>query len=126
MTNPLARVAMANIARKSNLVDSSGNSDYLKKTTNKVREATFKSLDRVADEIRGYKKETQVNANTSIKSKPSTVNSINKNNLSLKELELLSATIKGEVKINTSTNISTRRNNTLSLESLAKNVKNNG
>lgn len=126
MTNPLARVAMANIARKSNLVDSSGNSDYLKKTTNKVREATFKSLDRVADEIRGYKKETKVNANTSIKSKPSTVNSINKNNLSLKELELLSATIKGEVKINTSTNISTRRNNTLSLESLAKNVKNNG
>jgi hypothetical protein len=124
LANPLARLAMANIARKSNLIDTSSNDEYLKKTNIKARNKTFKSLDRVADEIRGYKNDIPVNISKQ-NSKKTTLNNTDKNNLSLKELELLSDAIKGETKIKTNTNISIGRKNTLSLESLAKNIKNN-
>ena len=115
---------MANIARKSNLVDTSRDKEYSRKTNTKARNVTLKSLDRVAEEIRGYKSEKRENTiNTN--SKTNLNKNISKNNLSLKELELLSGAIKGDVKVKTNTNISTRSKNTLSLESLAKNIKNN-
>ena len=122
MANPLARVVMANIARKSNLKDSSSKKIYSKNKDNKIRRTTFKSLDKLADEIRGHKVEKPKNSRDL---RTEERDSLAKNNLSLKELELLSDTITGKVKVRTDTNTSTKSKNTLTLESLARNIKNN-
>jgi hypothetical protein len=125
VANPLARVVMENIAKKSNFKDTVKKEEYPKRSgANKARTKTFKSLDKVADEIRGYTKERPLNTQN-VNSKQKGSNNISKNNLSLKELELLSGAIKGDIKVKNKSNVSKERNNTLSLDRLAKNIKNN-
>ncbi len=115
---------MENISKKSNFKDTSFVNDYSKgEKTNKARTMTFKSLDKLADEIRGYKRERPLDVNN-VSSKQNTVSDTSKNNLSLKELGLLSGAIKGEVKINSNESVSKGRKNTLSLDRLANNIKN--
>jgi hypothetical protein len=120
MANPLARVVMDNIAKKSKVGTLSKSSYTLdRESKNKSRNITLKRLDRLADEIRGNTKEKPSNKNN-IKSTQVTKN---KNNLSLKELELLSSAIKGDLKIKPNKEVPTKHRNRLSLDGLAKNIK---
>lgn len=120
---------MENIVNKTNLQDSKREADYgNRKDMDKSRDISFKSLDRLADEIRGYKDQTHSSENRSSKE------GLGADKLSPKEKSLLSAAIKGN--INTSSKqryVKTREDkslskgpdNTLSLDRLAEKIKNN-
>ncbi len=127
MANPLARTIMNNIAKKSlnknhSTVYQKSNSSYEKLNDN--RSITLKRLDRVADEIRGSRKANDVDTKDTYKKASNSTGNTDKNNLSLKELSLLSNVIKGNVKIEENIKTSNGRN-ILSLDRLAKNIKEN-
>lgn len=146
MANPLARIVMENIAKKSNFKDTPKNSDYgNKRAKSGSSPINLKTLDGVADGIRGYKEDKEdKESNINISKRPSPGISTSNNNLSLKELSLLSRAIEGDIdtissqncidideskgktykKVGEDNNLSRGRKDTLSLDSLAKNIKN--
>lgn len=127
MANPLARTILNNIAKKSlNKNDTQSytqcdNSSYEK--SNENRNITLKRLDRVAEEIRESRNIANTEKDT-YKKEYNLSGNVDKNNLSLKELSLLSNVIKGNVEIERNTKPSNGRN-ILSLDRLAKNIKEN-
>lgn len=127
MANPLARVIMNNIAKRSlNKTDDTSyqksyNSSYEK--LNEHRNITLKRLDRVADEIKGNKRSNDLNAKKdTYTNKYNHTEDTNKNNLSVKELSLLSDVIKGNIQIGENIKHINGKN-ILSLDRLAKSIK---
>ena len=86
MVNPLARVAMNNIVKKTNL----GMNNGLKEKANKLN---LKELDVVVNAIKEDKKERKFNSTNDISSEKKV------NNLTHKEQNLIIDVIKGETKI---------------------------
>lgn len=141
MANPLARIVMENIARKSNLKDISKKTGYAReKAPSKAKDMDLKSLDSLADQVRGYKEDKVLDANKSARS--GGVKTSRENNLSREEVSLISDLIAGKIDISNKqekTNIDPAssqrdlrtdrdslrvRKNALSLDKLAKNLKN--
>ncbi|MCR2045287.1 hypothetical protein [Anaerosalibacter massiliensis] len=86
MVNPLARVAMNNIVKKTNL----GSHNGLKDRANKLN---LKELDVVVNAMKEDKKERKFNSTNDISSEKKV------NNLTHKEQDLIIDVIKGETKI---------------------------
>lgn len=91
MVNPLARVAMNNIVKKTNL----GSHNDLKDRANKLKanKLNLKELDVVVNAIKEDKKERKFNSTNDISSEKKV------NNLTHKEQNLIIDVIKGETKI---------------------------
>lgn len=143
MANPLARIVMENIAKKANITDSQKNTEYPRREDiGKASDIGLKSLDRLADQVRGFKEDKNSDSDKSVIS--DRVKSNRKNNLSREELSLISGLIAGEIdtansqrnrkmdpassqrdlKTSRANDIWGGRKDILSLDKLAKNIKN--
>ncbi len=130
MVNPLARVVMENIAKKSKNTETKVNKGYTSTASKNLSNRGKRTdLDSLADKLRGSSRErtedriereerpVKPSKNIDFKTK-------NRNNLSFDELKLLSGAIKGDVKVESRNNSSNKNNNALSLDSLAESIKN--